>query len=155
MNASRSLTRRIASLGGAVALLAALLGGSAAVIEAGPASAAGTITQVSPFSATIAAGTAFTDQLNTTGNVGPVSFSSDIVLCVPVTVSATGMVSAPDTVPPGSYVIFGTDADGSSNVGTWTFTLNVTGTPPVTQDAPFSGSVAKATPSLISSPPMA
>ncbi len=147
MNAPRLLARRIASLGGAVALVAAVIGGSAAVVTAGPAAASGTITQGIPTSGTVVTGNAFTDQLSTTGQVGPVTFFTDSALCEPVTVSSTGMVNAPDTIPPGSYVVFGHDSDGSSDTGIWSFTLTVTGTGnSVTQGTPFSGTVTQGNP---------
>ncbi len=147
MNASRSLTRRIALLGGAVALVTAVVGGSAALITAGPAAAAGTITQSAPTTGTVASGTPFTDQLQTTGQIGSVTFFTDSAVCEPITVSSTGMVSATGTVPPGLYPLFGHDQDGFGDTGTWFYNLTVTGTGNgITQSAPFSGSVTQGNP---------
>ncbi len=142
MNASRSLARRMAALGGAVTLIVAVLGGSLVVFTSGTAAASGTITQVAPTSASVASGTPYSVQLNVTGNVGAVTFFTTSAVCEPVTVSSTGFLTAPGTVPPGVYTVFGFDQDTSSNSGSWDFTLTVTGGGPgVTQTAPTTGSV--------------
>ncbi len=143
MNASRSLPRRMAALGGAVALIAAVIGGSLAVITADTAAASSPITQVAPTSATVTAGTPYSVQLNVTGNSGPVTFFTTSAVCEPITVSSTGQLTAPGTIPPGVYDVFGFDQDTSSNSGTWLFDLTVTGGGPgITQIAPTGGSVA-------------
>ncbi len=66
---------------GLVVLVVAGLSGCASVVAAGPASASGTITQVGQTSGTVYDGGAFTFQLETTGNVGPVSFSTYSPIC--------------------------------------------------------------------------
>ena len=138
MMAKRTLSVRLVTLGGVVALAAAALVGPVAIIGAGQAAAGGTITQTSPTKGTTKFGTAFSTQLLTTGNVGPVTFSTDS-MTVWGTVSSTGAVSAPGTALPGTYFLFGTDSDGSGGVGAWRFTLTVTFS--ITQTTPLSGSV--------------
>ena len=143
MIASRSMARRIALLGGTVALLAGVLGGSAAVLIARPAAASGTITQSPPLSGTVTAGNPFTDQLNTNG-VSPVTFS--VTTSSPAfTVSSSGAVSAPDTLMVGSYAVSGTDSDAFGNAGNWTYTLHVQGRT-IAQITPTSGTVTAGNP---------
>jgi hypothetical protein len=42
-----------------------------------------------------------------------------------VTVTSSGTVFAPDTDPPGSYTVSGTEVDGWGDHGSWTFSLTV------------------------------
>jgi hypothetical protein len=128
-------------VGGALVLATASIVGSVAVVGAGPAAAAGTITQNAPVKGSVAYGTPFSDQLQTSGNLGPVTFVTDSATTWG-TVSSTGAVSAPGTTPPGTYLLFGTDADAFSDTGQWRYTLTVINDgPPITQTAPTSGSV--------------
>jgi outer membrane protein OmpA-like peptidoglycan-associated protein len=76
-------------------------------------------------SGAVSSGTTFTDTLTTSGNTGPVTFvttSSGNVF----TVSSSGAVTAPNNLAPNVYTVSGTDADSSSDTGTWTYTLTVT-----------------------------
>jgi hypothetical protein len=140
MSATRTLPVRLATLGGAVALATAALIGPLAVIGAGPAAAAGTITQTAPFKGWVWYGTPFSDQLQVSGNIGPVTFVTDSTT-TRVTVSSTGVVSAPSNARPGSYDLFGTDTDSLGDTGTWTYNLTVTHSSPIIQTAPTSGTV--------------
>ena len=132
---------RLAKVGIAVALASAGLVVSVAVINGGPASAAGTIVQTAPTKGSVAYGTAATDQLHTSGGIGPVTFATDSAT-VWGTVSSTGAVSAPPTAAPGTYFLFGTDSDTVGDQGQWQYALTVTFTPhTIFQAAPTSGSV--------------
>src|ERR1019366_3129394 len=125
MMAKRTLSVRLVTLGGVVALAAAALVGPVAIIGAGQAAAAGTITQISPTTGSTKFGTAFSAQLETMGNLGQVTFATDSVTNWG-TVSSTGAVSAAATAVPGTYFLFGYDFDAFGGVGQWQFTLTVT-----------------------------
>src|SRR5450631_527914 len=141
MNAIRRLSVRLAMVGGALVLATAGIVGSVAVVGAGPAVAAGTITQNAPVNGSVSYGTPFTDQLQTSGNMGPVTFATDSATTWG-TVSSTGAVSFPGTTPPGTYLLFGTGTDSFGDTGVWQYTLTVVHYgPPITQTAPTSGTV--------------
>jgi hypothetical protein len=93
-----------------VDLVVAGLSGCASLIAAGPASASGMITQVGQTSGTVYNGSAFTAQLETTGNVGSVSFSTYSPICGLVTVSRTGLISVPAGAHFGDYNLYGHDS---------------------------------------------
>src|SRR5665213_1486676 len=132
---------RMAKVGIAVALTSAGLVVSVAVINVGPVAAAGTIVQSAPTKGSVAYGTAASDQLQTSGGIGHVTFATDSST-VWGTVSSSGAVSAPGTATPGTYFLFGTDSDIVGDQGQWKYTLTVTGgAGPITQAAPTSSSV--------------
>jgi large repetitive protein len=139
MKATRKLPVRWTTLGGAVALAIAGHMGLVAVIGAGPAAAAGMITQSTPIKGSVMYGSPFTDQLQTSGNIGPVTFAIDSATTWG-TVSSTGAVSASGKAPPGTYLLFGTDADAFGDTGQWQFTLTAE-TVGFRQTAPTSGTV--------------
>jgi hypothetical protein len=85
---------------------------------------AATITQQPPLTGNIAAGTAFSGQLVTSGQSGIVTFTTTTP-SPSVSVSASGAISAPSTLAAGPYTVSGTDQDTFGNTGTWTFTLTV------------------------------
>ena len=125
MKATRTLSVRWATIGGAVALATVGHVGLVALIGAAPAAAAGTITQSAPFKGSVAYGNPLSDQLHTSGNIGPVTFATDSATTWG-TVSSTGAVSAPETARPGTYILFGTDGDSSGGTGVWQYQLTVT-----------------------------
>ncbi len=139
MMATRSRSVRLVTLCGAVALATAGLVGPVAVIGAVHAGAAGTIFQAAPTAGSVNLGTAFSGQLETTGNNGPVTFATDSATTWG-SVSSTGAVSAPATTPIGNYFLFGTDSDAFGDTGVWRYTLTVH-THSITQTAPTAGSV--------------
>ncbi len=108
----------------------------------------GGIVQSAPGSGTTssASSTSFTDQLNTTGQVGPVTFVT--MTSVPgIAVSSSGAISVTSQLGVGSYTVSGTDKDNSGGTGIWTYTLQVTantlscgGAGTVTQSGTFTGS---------------
>jgi major membrane immunogen (membrane-anchored lipoprotein) len=108
------------------------------VADAAPALAAGTLTQTAPTagSVTVAASSAFVDQLAVSGNTGGVTY----VLTgggPHLTVSASGQLATTGLLLPGVYVATGTTADTVGDRGTFTYSLTV-GT--IVQIAPTSGS---------------
>ena len=82
------------------------------------------LVQVAPTSDTTAPGATFTAQLYVSGSHGAVTYTASKGLQV-LTVSSSGVVSAPATLPLGTYVITGTVRDSLGDSGTWTFTLIV------------------------------
>jgi len=145
MKATRTPSVRWATLGAAVALATAGHVGLVAVIGAGPAAAAGMITQSTPIKGSVMYGNPFSGQLQTSGNIGPVTFAIDSATTWG-TVSSTGVVSAPDTALPGTYILFGTDADSFGDTGVWQYQLTVSHTiGPLTLTGPTSGSVPTTT----------
>ena len=130
----------MAKLGGPLVLATAGIVGSVAVVGVGPAAAAGTITQKAPVKGSVAYGTPCSDQLQTSGNIGPVTFVTDSATTWG-TVSSTGAVSCPGTALPGTYLLFGTDADAFGDTGQWQYTLTVINGPPISQTAPTTGAV--------------
>jgi hypothetical protein len=84
---------------------------------------AGAITQSAPASAVTLAGTAYTGQL-ATSDPSPVTFTQTSGT-PSITVSPAGAVSAPATLPAGTYTAAGSDSDGTGATGSWSFTLTV------------------------------
>ena len=100
-----------------------------------------TITQTTPTSGSVTTtgSAAFTDQLKTTGNVGPVTYAktgggTDI------TVSSSGKITTTGTLAAGTYTASGTTADAFGDTGTFTYTLTVSAVT-ITQTTPATGSV--------------
>src|ERR1019366_1593146 len=105
-----------------------------------------TITQTPPVAGSVKALTPFTDQLATIGNIGTVTFTTTSTT-PDFTVSASGAVAAPGTLPVASYTVSGTDTDAFGDSGGWTYTLTATPpggpiphTPPTTGSVTTSGS---------------
>ena len=96
-----------------------------------------TLTQVSPTAGTTTTGSAFTDQLNVTGNNGTVVYTQTTG-SPSLSVSTTGAVSAPATLVAGPYTATGTDVDALGVTGTWTYTVTV-GATTLTQVSPTAG----------------
>ena len=90
-------------------------------LERGPV---GVITQTTPTSGSVTTtgSAAFTDQLNTTGNVGPVTFTGG---GVGIAVSSSGQITTTGSLTAGTYTATGTTADSSGDTGTFTYTLTV------------------------------
>ncbi|MHB8380072.1 MAG: hypothetical protein ACYDB2_09200 [Acidimicrobiales bacterium] len=90
----------------------------------------GTIAQEDPFRATVTSddsGLGFHDQLQVRGSSGQATFvvtTSNSSLLVSPTGAIT-TVGGP--LLPGAYSVSGTDSDSSSDIGTWSYTLTVTG----------------------------
>ena len=88
-----------------------------------------TIAQESPTqnaaTVTPADSTAFTDQLVTSGGVGTVTFTQSTGMS-DFTVSSSGAITVGATLAVGSYTATGIDSDSDSDLGSWTYTLNVT-----------------------------
>ncbi len=100
---------------------------------------AGTIAQSSPIGGSVTAGSALSDQLVVTGNNGAVTFTQSTGT-PQVTVSTSGAVSAPGSLPVGTYTATGTDTDPLGDTGTWSYQLTVlAGT--IAQSSPTGGSV--------------
>jgi hypothetical protein len=95
--------------------------------------AAVTLTQGSPTSGTVAAGTAFAGQLAVTGALGAVTYTTTSP-AGPVTVSASGAITAPASTPAGVYQLAGTVTDPAGDTGSWSFTLAVTSPGPARAD---------------------
>jgi hypothetical protein len=126
-------------VGGALVLATAGIVGSVAVVCAGPAVAGGTITQNAPVKGLAPYGVPFRDQLQTSGNIGPVTFITQSATKWG-RVSSTGAVSVSGTTPIGAYILFGTDADAFGDTGEWQYTFTVE-TVIIHQTVPTSGSV--------------
>jgi hypothetical protein len=94
-----------------------------------PHATSSTIVQAAPFAASVTVGTAFSGQLNVTGNSGAVTFTTT-ASSPDLSVSPKGAVTAPATDPVGTYSVSGTDSHGT-NSGHWGFTLSVIATPAV------------------------
>ncbi|MGO9582402.1 MAG: beta strand repeat-containing protein, partial [Acidimicrobiales bacterium] len=103
------------------------------------------ISQAAPTSGTTTsfASSGFTDQLATTGALGPVSFSPGSSTPSGLAVSSSGVVSTTGTLSPNTYTISGTDSDAFGDKGTWSFALTVTATT-IKQGAPTSNSTTPA-----------
>jgi hypothetical protein len=95
--------------------------------------AAVTLTQGSPTSGTVAAGTAFAGQLAVTGALGAVTYTTTSP-AGPVTVSASGAITAPASTPAGVYQLAGIVTDPVGDTGSWSFTLAVTSPGPARAD---------------------
>jgi len=105
----------------------------------------GTITQIAPTAGSVstAGSPTFSAQLNTTGGVGTLNFvklggSANLLVSTTGVVTVTG---GPLSVGP--YPLNGTVTDSLSNIGTFSFTLNVTAGA-FTQVAPTSATVGTA-----------
>jgi len=92
--------------------------------------AGGAITQVAPTSAAVgtAGSAAFTDQLNTTGGVGAVTFLKTGG-GLGVNVSPSGGITTTGVLAPGTYSAIGSTTDSLGNTGTFSFTLTVSTVP--------------------------
>jgi hypothetical protein len=108
------------------------------------AASAATMTQLTPLEGATLTGSAFTDQLEVSGASGTVSFVQTSGSAI--SVSQSGVVTAPGSLATGSYLAAGNDSDTSGDNGTWTYTLNVL------QPAPsgFSGTVVNVYSSMYS-----
>jgi predicted outer membrane repeat protein len=108
-----------------------------------PASGTVTLIQGNPITATVGNGAGYLGQLTVINPDGTVTYveatsadSGDVV------VSSTGAISASSSLPPGTYVVSGTDFDTSGDTGAWSFTLVVSSTatptpaPPVVLSGP-------------------
>jgi large repetitive protein len=89
--------------------------------------AAGTITQIPPFGATasVSQSASFFSQLEVTGSTGSTVYTVE-VSTPDLKVSSSGAITTTGTLAPGTYSVSGSDADGSNDAGTWSFTLTVT-----------------------------
>jgi hypothetical protein len=104
------------------------------------------ITQITPTSGktTTAASSSFTDQLETSGGTGAVSFATTSASSPPgLLVSSSGAVSTTGTLSAHTYTISGTDSDGYGDTGSWGYTLTVSATA-ITQSAPTTNSTTPA-----------
>src|ERR1039458_9043030 len=125
------------------------LGAALVPILSTPAQAQpGTITQSAPTSSntTPAASSSFTDQLETSGGTGAVSFATTSASSPPgLVVSSSGAVSTTGTLSARTYTISGTDADADTygDTGTWDYSLTVSAAP-ITQSAPTSSNTTPA-----------
>ena len=84
------------------------------------------ITQIAPFSAMIAssASVGFTEQLQTTGGNGPVSFRQQSG-ATELLVSGSGVIATSGSLPTGVYTTAGSTTDATGDVGSFTYTLSV------------------------------
>ena len=88
--------------------------------------AAVALVQGGPISATAMVGAGVHEQLAVTNGDGAVTFAENASTSSHlVVVSATGTVTAPPTLLPGTYRVTGSDRDSSGDTGAWTFTLVV------------------------------
>ena len=105
---------------------------------------AATISQGSPTSneiaVTPASSSGFTDQLDTSGNTGNVSYTTTSSHPAGIVVSSTGAVSLSRPLAVGTYTAVGTDADPYGDAGTWSYTLTITASR-IDQSAPTENSV--------------
>ena len=93
-----------------------------------PVAMAATLNQLAPtFNSApdLVGNSTFTDQLNTDGPAGTVSFLQTSTLVTGVTVSSSGLISSDGTTPVGNYSLSGTDSDTGSDTGVWTYSLTV------------------------------
>jgi hypothetical protein len=86
----------------------------------------GTIVQLPPFGATITSSgcIGFSVQLQVSGSIGPAVFTVSVG-DPHLHASSSGKITTSGKLSDGTYTISGTDADGSGDMGTWTFTLTV------------------------------
>ena len=68
----------------------------------------------------------FTDQITTTGNTGPVTYTATPPSSSITVDPTTGAVSTTEALGVGTYSVAGTDIDTSGHTGTWSYTLHVT-----------------------------
>ena len=98
---------------------------------------AGKFIQISPVTATITRGKAFTVQLRVSGSTGTVTYAQ--TKGTPqLKVTRSGKLSAPDTLAAGTYTATGTAKDKFGGTGSWSFILKVKPTK-LTQIAPKAG----------------
>jgi hypothetical protein len=86
-----------------------------------------TLDQGAPTSDSAIAGMAYASQLtvsNPVARAGAIMWTTTSTSPY-VTVTSSGAVSAPDTDPPGTYTVSGTEVDGWGDHGSWTFSLTV------------------------------
>ena len=81
--------------------------------------------QVEPTTATSGISKVFTGQLGVSGSHGTVTYSQSAG-SPDLKISASGAVSAPATLPAGTYKATGTVKDGLGDTGAWSFALTVT-----------------------------
>ena len=108
---------------------------------------AGTLTQGSPTSATVANGAGYTGQLSVTNAVGTVSYTEDTsTYSTDVLVSSTGAITyTASALGAGTYTVTGEDSDTNTpaDTGTWSFALTVSpAIVTLTQGSPTSATVA-------------
>jgi phage baseplate assembly protein W len=87
------------------------------------------IVQLTPVSDTVGSSSSesYQNQLATAGNQSLVSYTVTNNPSAAFSVSSTGAITTTGVLSVGTYVVSGTDADLSGNVGVWAFTLTVTG----------------------------
>jgi hypothetical protein len=83
------------------------------------------LTQLAPKSAKVTSGRPFTDQLKVSGARGKVTFTQ-LTDAQVMTVSPSGVISAPATLAPATYIVTGTAKDKLGDSCNWSFTLTVT-----------------------------
>ena len=100
------------------------------------------IIQTAPFSnsTTPSSSSSFNETLTTTGNSGPVRFTTTSTTAPHgssggIKVSSTGAVTTTGVLAVGTYTVSGTDSDSSGDTGTWSYSLTVSATA-ITQIAP-------------------
>ena len=107
--------------------LAVLMASGLSLGVAGTAGAivAHTISQTSPLSGTVTTpnSAAVSVQLNVTGNIGSVTFTTH--LAGPVNVSSTGLVTVPSTLAAAVYTVSGFTSDTSAGTGNYSYQLTV------------------------------
>ena len=103
---------------------------------------ASSITQVAPTSdsTTVDLSSAYTKQLNVTGNNGAVNFTATGGSTTDLSIGFSGIVKTSGYLAAGTYNLNGTDVDGNGDKGTWSFALTVTPST-ITQTTPTSASV--------------
>ena len=104
---------------------------------------AGKLTQLAPTSEKTTTRKAFTDQLAVSGSKGAVTYTESAG-APHLKVSSSGKVSAPDTLPAGTYKATGTARDSLGDTGTWSFSLTVKATP-LKQAGPLTATVPAGT----------
>lgn len=98
------------------------------------------LAQAAPSSGATTTGKAFKSQLVLSGSHGTVSFSQ-ATGAPHLKVSSSGSVTAPSSLPKGTYKAAGTVSDGLGDTGSWSFTLTVTSAS-IKQLAPGSAETA-------------
>ena len=89
---------------------------------------AGTLGQVAPTTGAVTPGMSagFGDQLAVSGAFGTVAYSPATSTPTGVLVSSSGAVSTTGTLAVGDYDLSGTDRDTLGDIGSWSYTLDVT-----------------------------
>jgi hypothetical protein len=96
-------------------------------------SVTGTTLSSTPTTGTTTAGIAFSGQLSTTGGSGTLTYTQSAG-GPNITVSSSGAISAPATLPVGSYKSTGATSDALGDSGTWFFTLTIGPNPTATSE---------------------